>query len=209
MGIDEENIRVEFYMLLLYKTGGHFKAHQDSEKFPGMFGTLIVQFPSAFSGGTYTVRHQRNERVFNLGTDDATCSSSHHYVAHYTDCEHEVAEITGGHRFVAVYVLIWTQTSLPRPVADVDVVHQLAQHLEEHLGNRTLSALLTHKYTKHSLGNHGILALKHHDHAIEGTSNLISLKLGPGTGCRPSPGRNYCPTIVYNRNARCRFAWAR
>ena len=169
MGIDEENIRAEFYKLLLYEKGGHFKAHTDSEKFPGMFGTLVVQFPSAFSGGTYTVRHQGQERVFSLGTDDATCSSSHHYVAHYADCEHEVAEITGGHRLVAVYSLIWTKAGLPRPVADASIVHQLAQYLKENLGNRTLGALLTHRYTKQSLGDLGILALKHQDRAIAGT----------------------------------------
>ena len=33
----------ELYKLLLYKTGGHFKAHRDTEKAEGMFGTLIVQ----------------------------------------------------------------------------------------------------------------------------------------------------------------------
>ena len=185
LGIDEENIRAEFYKLLLYETGGHFKAHTDSEKFPGMFGTLVVQFPSAFNGGAYTVRHQGKERVFSLGTDDATCSSSHHYVAHYADCEHEVAEITGGHRLVAVYSLIWTKASLPRPVADANLVHQLAQHLKEHLGDKTLGALLTHQYTTQALGNSGILALKNHDRAIAGTLLAASELLGasrPGDG---------------------------
>ena len=182
LGIDEENIRAEFYKLLLYETGGHFKAHTDSEKFPGMFGTLVVQFPSAFSGGAYTVRHQGEERVFLMGTDDSTCSSSHHYVAHYADCEHEVAEITAGHRLVAVFALIWTKAGLPHPtvLANANAEHQLAQYLKEHLGDRTLGALLTHGYTHQSLGNLGLMALKHHDRAIAGTLLAASALLKAG-----------------------------
>jgi hypothetical protein len=37
--------RAELHNLLVYEPGGHFKPHRDSEKVPGMFGTLVVNTP--------------------------------------------------------------------------------------------------------------------------------------------------------------------
>jgi hypothetical protein len=37
------------YKLLLYEEGSFFLPHQDTEKEPGMFATLIVQLPSLFT----------------------------------------------------------------------------------------------------------------------------------------------------------------
>jgi hypothetical protein len=48
---DNLGIHANLYKLLLYETGGHFLAHRDTEKEPGMFGTLIIQLPSTFTGG--------------------------------------------------------------------------------------------------------------------------------------------------------------
>jgi hypothetical protein len=41
--------------MLLYKQGGHFKKHRDTEKEKGMFGTLIIQLPSIYTGGELMV----------------------------------------------------------------------------------------------------------------------------------------------------------
>jgi hypothetical protein len=53
------SIDARLYKLLLYEQGGHFAAHQDTEKEPGMFGTLVVQLPCAggHQGGRLLVRH--------------------------------------------------------------------------------------------------------------------------------------------------------
>jgi hypothetical protein len=58
------SIDARLYKLLLYEEGGHFAAHQDTEKEPGMFGTLVVQLPCAggHQGGRLLVRH-RNETI--------------------------------------------------------------------------------------------------------------------------------------------------
>ena len=48
------------------------------------------------------------------------------------------------------------------------MVRELADCLTEELGDRTLGALLTHEYTKQSLANFGIRALKHSDRALAG-----------------------------------------
>ncbi|CAN0450803.1 unnamed protein product, partial [Hapterophycus canaliculatus] len=41
-----------------YESGGHFRPHKDTEKEAGMFGTLVVQLPTAsgHEGGTLLVR---------------------------------------------------------------------------------------------------------------------------------------------------------
>jgi hypothetical protein len=63
LGINDSTtgcIKARLYKLLLYEQGGHFSAHQDTEKERGMVGTLVVQLPchQGHSGGTLTVRHK-------------------------------------------------------------------------------------------------------------------------------------------------------
>ncbi|CAM9439407.1 unnamed protein product, partial [Ectocarpus sp. 6 AP-2014] len=49
-----------------YESGGHFRPHKDTEKEAGMFGTLVVQLPTAagHKGGSLIVRHRRKQHVF-------------------------------------------------------------------------------------------------------------------------------------------------
>jgi hypothetical protein len=53
------NLEARLYKLLLYEQGGHFAAHQDTEKEKGMIGTLVVQLPccEGHTGGSLAVRH--------------------------------------------------------------------------------------------------------------------------------------------------------
>ena len=39
----EEMVEARLYKMVLYEEGGFFKAHKDTEKEPGMFGSLVVQ----------------------------------------------------------------------------------------------------------------------------------------------------------------------
>jgi hypothetical protein len=43
-------IQANLYKMLIYKTGGHFKKHSDTEKEKNMFATLIIQLPSVHEG---------------------------------------------------------------------------------------------------------------------------------------------------------------
>lgn len=60
----ELGVDAELYKMLLYDKGAMFKAHQDSEKAPGMFGTLVVCLPSPHSGGDVRVKHAGIRRCF-------------------------------------------------------------------------------------------------------------------------------------------------
>ena len=168
LGIHQGNFRAELYKLLLYQKGGHFKPHQDTEKSIGMFGTLVVQFPSSFTGGSSVVRHNRMQRTFRMGADDGSCSTEYHHVAHYADCEHEVEEITAGNRLVAVYSLVWADDCLLPPAPDMEASSRLVEILKREMLNRTLGYMLTHQYTRQTLSNFGLRALKRRDRTIAG-----------------------------------------
>jgi hypothetical protein len=43
-------IEAKLYKMLIYKQGGHFKKHSDTEKDKNMFATLILQLPSIHEG---------------------------------------------------------------------------------------------------------------------------------------------------------------
>jgi hypothetical protein len=62
------SIEAHLYKLLLYEQGGHFAAHQDTEKERGMIGTLVVQLPccEGHSGGSLAVRHRGMQYVHDF-----------------------------------------------------------------------------------------------------------------------------------------------
>jgi hypothetical protein len=61
LGCDDPTISAELYKLLVYKEGGFFLAHRDTEKTDGMFGTLVVTLPSSYRGGALRIRHGSRE----------------------------------------------------------------------------------------------------------------------------------------------------
>ena len=137
-----------------------------------MFGTLVVQLPSVFSGGEFVVRHGRVEKTYALGSDDSSCSQLSHFVAHYADCEHAVREVTGGHRLALVYSLCWKGEGAPPTAAilsSTKLSERLANMLEEgfHANDvpTPLCVYLEHKYTEASLSQLGVRALKGRDRA--------------------------------------------
>ncbi|KAK4215753.1 hypothetical protein QBC37DRAFT_386003 [Rhypophila decipiens] len=63
MGITSP-VSAEFYKTLIYEKGAMFKAHTDTEKIPGMFGTMILCLPSPHEGGDLVVKHRGARKVF-------------------------------------------------------------------------------------------------------------------------------------------------
>jgi hypothetical protein len=64
--VEKLGIHANLYKLLLYETGGHFTPHKDTEKEEGMFGTLVIQLPSYFTGGDLSVWHNGEVKTFDL-----------------------------------------------------------------------------------------------------------------------------------------------
>jgi hypothetical protein len=181
LGADEDFVDFSLYKLLLYEAGGHFKAHRDTEKAAGMFGTLVLQFPCVFTGGALVVRHQGVERVFECGGQDGSPVHDFHFAAHFADCEHEVLPITSGERLVAVYSLCWKEDGPPPVPPSLEVSKKLAKLLAAE--DECLGWLLHHQYTAASLDRLGCGALKGRDRVV--ADSLLSagelMKLGaPG-----------------------------
>jgi predicted 2-oxoglutarate/Fe(II)-dependent dioxygenase YbiX len=106
-------VEAELYKLLVYDEGSFFLEHRDTEKSPGMFGTLIVALPSIHAGGELVIRHRGREARLELLCADV---SELAWAAFYADCVHEVLPIDSGCRLVLVYNLRRTgRGRLPRP----------------------------------------------------------------------------------------------
>ncbi|POZ50203.1 2OG-Fe(II) oxygenase [Methylovulum psychrotolerans] len=111
LGVDD-GVVAELYKLLVYDTGSFFISHRDTEKAPGMFATLVIVLPSAYSGGELVVRHQQEEVKLDLRCTDP---SEMAFAAFYADCQHEILPITEGCRLTLIYNLVRTNKKLPLP----------------------------------------------------------------------------------------------
>jgi hypothetical protein len=176
LGVSSSQVTFKLYKLLMYEEGGHFEPHRDTEKAQGMFATLIVQFPSDFAGGDLVVRHLGTERTFGMGSEDGSRQQGFHYVAMYADCEHELRQITAGHRLVAAYSLCWASDEAPPAPPSADIPLGLANAFKSFRGQGGL--LLEHQYTMSSLARHGLRALKGHDRAIAAALLTASALMG-------------------------------
>lgn len=78
-----------------------FKPHRDTPRSDLHFGSLVVCLPSAHEGGQLIVRHQGHSTTFDWSSD----SSNLQWAAFYGDCEHEVSQVTSGHRVTLTYNL--------------------------------------------------------------------------------------------------------
>ena len=94
---------------MLYKKGGHFVAHRDTEKAPGMFATLVIQLPAGHKGGSLVINHKGCTKEFN---HENGSRNSFFFTAFFADCEHELRKITKGHRLVLIYNIIQKTTYL-------------------------------------------------------------------------------------------------
>ncbi|KAK0641423.1 hypothetical protein B0T16DRAFT_214481 [Cercophora newfieldiana] len=99
LGITEP-ISAELYKMLIYEKGAMFKAHTDSEKAPGMFGTLVICLPSEHQGGDLVLKHRDVTKVFK--TSEAQPSIS----CWFSDVSHEVLPVISGIRWVLTYNLV-------------------------------------------------------------------------------------------------------
>ncbi|GEM_PF-1367071 len=149
----EGKIRSELYKLLIYKKGGFFLRHRDSEKKKGMFGTLVLGLPSRHEGGALLVRHQGEEQRVSFDGDEGLYGLR--FAAFYADCEHEVERIRKGFRICLIYNLfLVSPSSEAKPPSLRGKVSKLAflfADLLEEGGVQKIAVPLAHQYTKEAL----------------------------------------------------------
>lgn len=99
------------YKLHIYKEGGMFKPHRDTIHDPNHVATMVVQLPSAFTGGQL-VLHHNGVRVETEGN----------VFMFYTDVEHEVLPVTSGVRMVLQFDLYDESDPLSDDEKSIDTV---------------------------------------------------------------------------------------
>jgi hypothetical protein len=169
LGCEDASIRAELYKLLVYDPGGFFLPHRDSEKAPGMFGTLLVQLPSLHEGGELRIRHGSREAHIDLSRTDA---SEIGFAAFYADCEHEVRPVQSGYRLCLVFNLLREAASDTPPASAPSYDAEVAQAARligaafaAEAAPRKLVWLLEHHYSQAELS---FDALKGRDAAVAG-----------------------------------------
>ncbi len=161
MGLEDIEVHALLHKLLIYEPGGFFKRHKDTEKMPGMFGSLIIGLPSKYEGGELVIEFngKRQKIDFNQMGD------TYHlpYVSFFADCDHEVKPVTSGYRICLVYNLV-SKSAEQRPLAPVyqDKISSLTECLDEYRDKCTspIVVLLGHQYTE---TNFSVAKLKSND----------------------------------------------
>eukprot|EP00976_Prorocentrum_cordatum_P049556 999829-Prorocentrum_minimum.AAC.7 len=146
-----QGVTAELHNLLVYSKGGHFSRHRDSEKCPGMFGTLIVSLPCAHRGGDLVLWHNDREKRFKTASDVPTQIQ---WFAFYADVEHQLLPVESGHRVVLVYNLVRTgHGEVPKPPplksAGALALRQVASTWGD--GCLKVAHMLEHKYSEDGL----------------------------------------------------------
>ncbi|KAI1345639.1 hypothetical protein F5Y01DRAFT_323022 [Xylaria sp. FL0043] len=87
-----------------------FHAHVDTPRSVNQFGSLVVCLPVAHTGGQLKVQHLGKDVVFDWSTtnDSTEKEPAIQWAAFYSDCRHEVLEVTSGHRITLTYNLYAT-----------------------------------------------------------------------------------------------------
>lgn len=162
LGCAESAVSAEFYKLLVYDQGSFFKAHRDTEKADGMFGTLVVVLPSAHRGGELVVRHAGREVMVDLSVAEP---SELAFAAFYADCEHEVRPMVEGNRVCLIYNLVQRRerkaagSSLTAPLYDAEVAAAakcIAEAMDAPEAPTKIVWLLEHQYSPASLSFAGL-----------------------------------------------------
>jgi hypothetical protein len=160
-GLEMENVSATLYKMLIYEKGDFFLPHKDSEKEPGMFGTLIVGLPEEHTGGQLHIRHDGHEEIVDFSSMANEFELP--FVAFYADCEHEIKPILTGFRLCLVYNLVQNESKTKIHLDEISSIEiELAKLLQTPSAKliNPIVVLLGHQYTPK---NFSLSSLKHHD----------------------------------------------
>lgn len=119
-----------------------------------MFGSVVVVFPTPHIGGALVLRQNGRSWTFDSATEVSRSPVEHPvigYVAFYSDVDHEVTEVTSGHRVTLTFNLYFDETERSGIVPIISE-HEKAfrEKLQGLLSDETLKLKLgfglTHQY---------------------------------------------------------------
>ncbi|OTB07529.1 hypothetical protein M426DRAFT_8531 [Hypoxylon sp. CI-4A] len=152
------SVHAVLHKMLLYEEGAMFRAHTDTEKIPGMFGTLVISLPSRHKGGAVVVTHQ--DRSFRYKTSKYEMS----FAFWFSDVSHEVLPVRSGYRWVLTYnIAAGEPTDVPSADNHVEqeAIRQVMEQWSQEVQNiprapSPLFYLLDHKYTEANISYEGL-----------------------------------------------------
>jgi predicted 2-oxoglutarate/Fe(II)-dependent dioxygenase YbiX len=145
LGLTDYVISSQVYKLLIYEEGDFFLPHKDSEKEKGMFGSLVLSFPSNYTGGELVMNFEGEQLIADFSSPN---DYKIHYAAFYADCDHEVKKLTSGYRICLVYNLIQQEVGTKIELQSLNnYVDKLTTIFTTHPTEKPLIVLLGHQYT--------------------------------------------------------------
>ena len=155
LGLKDYTITASPYKLLVYQTGDFFLSHKDAEKEKGMFGSLIINLPSHYTGGELSIQFDGEEIIADFAQDAANYTIN--CAAFYADCDHEIKPLTSGYRICLVYNLIQQKTA---PKIELHSMSQYVDHLvdifQRYPSDQPYITLLGHQYTPENFAYHAL-----------------------------------------------------
>ncbi|KAK2018347.1 2OG-Fe(II) oxygenase [Colletotrichum eremochloae] len=157
-GLGLRNIALKPHKLLLYEKGSFFKRHKDTEKEPGMVGTLVVCLPSDHTGGDVHLSFGSEKRTYSTAPNSRFDLTT---LAWYSDVSHEVKELEAGYRLALTYNIVVQNDSEKQSAGFFGKqARQIEKFLTEwqmmfHNKERLIHPL-EHKYSQASLSMHNM-----------------------------------------------------
>lgn len=164
-----QGIYAEFYKMLIYGQGGHFKRHKDTQRSKDHFGTLIFFLPGDYEGGEFILSTSKDYSFSNSFSKDPQIAKTS-WLAFYTDLDHELLPVTKGYRLALTFNLFVNQEK-PYKVLKVEKdkkTHQkpFKNELQSILSSNHFNKMLyvlSYKYTPSTLEKQ---YLKGHDYHL-------------------------------------------
>jgi hypothetical protein len=145
LGVVNGSVHAELCNLIVYTPGGKFLPHRDTEKAPGVFGTLVVVMPCKHEGGDLVIKHS-TETPFRFSAHSLLVPE---WIAFYTDCEHELEPVTSRYRVALIYNLIRRgNTAWPAVPSLHSTINELRLTATRDEGESKHVLLLQHKFTE-------------------------------------------------------------
>ena len=118
LALDEYEIEITLYKLIIYEKGVGYDWKQESSKSNGKFGSLIIHLPSYYKGGELLIKHERTQ--INTIYNQQEREDEFFYSAFYSDCYQKLNPITKGHKFTLLFDIIMKN---PSNQTNLSIIH--------------------------------------------------------------------------------------
>jgi hypothetical protein len=119
LGVNPSYLSAKLDSLLFMERGSEIHWCSNVEEEQSLVGTLLVQLPSAFTGGLFRIydgeegqeedEEESNIASFDLGRVTRDSEFKCHFVCHYNDCQYEMEKIKSGSRVLLRYSLRYNE----------------------------------------------------------------------------------------------------